>query len=160
MPREGRGEEGEGPGGADEVGFDAREIAMKRRRCIQCGKQKSLSAFYKIRPRLVKARNGYYSRCKPCYNKWTYRKRDRSPTEKSLARDLLRAAVRSGRIKKSDHCEICNKKLPVRKIEGHHWNGYSDPYDVLWLCRMCHMEKHSPPLQRGDRGRAVARELN
>ena len=54
---------------------------------------------------------------------------------KARARELVRKAVRSGRLQRSQTCEQCGGK---GRIEGHHWAGYDCPLDVKWLCPRCH----------------------
>lgn len=58
---------------------------------------------------------------------------------KIKARSLLSYAVKMGRIIKPEKCEACNQ---VVKVEGHHENGYENPYDVKWICRKCHEDTH------------------
>lgn len=60
-----------------------------------------------------------------------YRK---DPTKEKV-RSLLKYAVNMGRIVKPTTCERCGYE---DKIEGHHID-YTKPYDVMWLCKLCHM---------------------
>jgi len=55
--------------------------------------------------------------------------------EKYKARNMLRNAVKAGKIVKSTSCTVCN--LPKQRIEGHH-HDYSKPFDVTWACPKCH----------------------
>ena len=64
------------------------------------------------------------------------RSRDRYP-EKYKANYALTNAVRDKRIKKRP-CAVCGSTL---KLEGHH-EDYSNPLDVVWLCRKHHLERH------------------
>lgn len=57
--------------------------------------------------------------------------------KKVQARMQLRHAVRDGKVVKPDHCEECRTKTEKAKLEGHH-EDYSKPYDVVWLCSLCH----------------------
>lgn len=72
--------------------------------------------------------------------KYTYKKRfrDKYP-EKAFAHDTLRKAIRSGKIHKPGACEDCGKKCITH---GHHVD-YDKPLDVVWLCRACHLSKHT-----------------
>ena len=54
------------------------------------------------------------------------------------AHQVLRSAIRSGRMVRPDECSICHKKC---KPQGHH-EDYSKPLDVIWLCRSCHTLVH------------------
>ena len=58
---------------------------------------------------------------------------------KRHARDVLRYAVSSGRVKKPSTCQDCNSST---LLEGHHPRGYEDPLDVEWLCKRCHGKRH------------------
>jgi len=55
--------------------------------------------------------------------------------ERALARRILQAAVRSGRIIRQP-CVFCGKRS-----DAHH-DDYSRPLDVIWLCRFHHGERH------------------
>lgn len=52
------------------------------------------------------------------------------------ARAAMHAAIRFGLIQKGP-CEVCGEK----EVDGHH-NGYDDPFDVRWLCKQHHIERH------------------
>jgi hypothetical protein len=56
--------------------------------------------------------------------------------EKWRAHRALRRALLAGIVVKS-LCEICFEK----KVEAHH-DDYSQPLDVRWLCRKCHVKVH------------------
>lgn len=64
------------------------------------------------------------------------RKRDK---KKIRAQNKLNKAIQSGKIKRPSKCDHCGKR---RKVDGHH-HDYNKPYDVVWLCRSCHMIEHS-----------------
>ena len=59
--------------------------------------------------------------------------------ERKAAKDMLRAAVRYGKIDKPDRCSKCGEK---GLIHGHHTDYYK-PLDVQWLCQPCHSEAHN-----------------
>jgi len=44
--------------------------------------------------------------------------------------------VRKGEIEKKE-CERCGEI----NVEGHH-EDYDKPYELMWLCKKCHMERH------------------
>lgn len=58
-------------------------------------------------------------------------------------RDLLKAAVKGGRVEKPCCCSVCGRA--ETRIEGHHHNGYAKAHwlDVVWLCHGCHAEAHN-----------------
>jgi len=55
---------------------------------------------------------------------------------KANARTYTKMLRKRGKIKKL-HCIICANP----ESEAHH-NDYSDPYDITWMCRSCHMNHH------------------
>ena len=54
---------------------------------------------------------------------------------------LIYNRKKTGKIKKPECCQHCNKK--TADLETHH-NDYSDPLKVIWLCKTCHKkyDKH------------------
>lgn len=63
--------------------------------------------------------------------------------EKYIARNILNAAIRDGKIIKPEICERC--RFPGN-LHGHH-DDYSKPMEVQWLCASCHGKLHK---ERGD----------
>lgn len=39
---------------------------------------------------------------------------------------------------KPPFCQTCGKRTPLQSMHGHHHKGYSNPFDVLFVCRDCH----------------------
>ena len=85
-------------------------------------------------------------------NRRNYRKRISTPSgrasewerarsyrdeEKRKARLIVQYALRSRRMTK-DPCSKCGSEI---RVHGHHEN-YARPLDVIWLCAMCHGERH------------------
>lgn len=60
--------------------------------------------------------------------------------EKAKAHNAVATAVRWGRLKPPDCCEVC--KL-ASKVHGHH-EDYSRPLEVIWVCPDCHKGLHHP----------------
>lgn len=134
-------------------------------RCSTCKEFKPYGDFYKNKRTIL----GITSECKKCYidtsirtrnkenareknrqyakkarmrNPEKFRERDsrriRIKDEKYRARMLLNIAVRNGKITKPIKCEECGSD---DNIQAHH-TDYSKPYDVIWLCSLCHGKKH------------------
>jgi hypothetical protein len=59
--------------------------------------------------------------------------------EKRAAHVILGSYVSTGRVDKPDVCSICGAG---GTIDGHH-HDYAKPLEVEWLCRKCHMQRHS-----------------
>lgn len=63
---------------------------------------------------------------------------DMNNPEKKKAGSKVANAIRSGRLTKPKECQTCGNK---GRIEGHH-EDYSKPFDVMWLCNLCHTKIH------------------
>lgn len=57
----------------------------------------------------------------------------RNNPEKQRARTKVRQALSRGTISKPEICLNC----PEKKVEAHHVD-YSQPLNVIWMCRACH----------------------
>ena len=55
------------------------------------------------------------------------------------SRRLLYREIMAGRIVRPDNCEKCKSKTFT---EAHH-NNYDEPLNVEWLCKRCHVSKHT-----------------
>ena len=131
------------------------------RRCSSCGEEKDFSDFYRhpfgrdgIQPRCkdccIKAERlrritkpekfAEYERArsrKPDRIKMNAdrcRKWREANPEKYRTHNILYSAVRDGKIKKPEACELCGSKS---FIHAHH-TDYSRPLEVVWLCAKCH----------------------
>lgn len=69
-----------------------------------------------------------------------------SDPQKLKARNILKAAVRYGKIEKPEVCEDCRQSFPKAQIHGHH-EDYNKPLDVNWLCAPCHGLRHRVALE-------------
>ena len=58
--------------------------------------------------------------------------------KKARAHNLFSKAVMNGQIIRENKCSICSSML---KIEAHH-DDYNKPFDVRWLCELCHKDWH------------------
>lgn len=58
--------------------------------------------------------------------------------ERIRAKSKVRTAVQQGKLISHDVCEKCGG---TSNVEAHHEN-YSEPLNVVWLCRSCHMKRH------------------
>ena len=75
------------------------------------------------------------------YRKWYVKNRQRNPVyrEHNKIGQLLRDAVKRGRIKRALNCQQCFKKT---KVVAHHID-YDKPFEVIWLCKSCHSLLHN-----------------
>jgi hypothetical protein len=127
--------------------------------CFKCKVAQSLDQFY-AHPMMADGRLG---KCKECTKKDVrdnrarrrdyYNEYDRARAKLPAKRESLRrsikkhhhkevtrrktwAAIKSGRLIRQP-CQVCG----ATKSEGHH-PDYSDPLNVLWLCRAHHVQEH------------------
>ena len=118
------------------------EEAAACKTCCICKQSKPKHNFFKSNS----VKSGVVSRCKECWKitnkydrstsiKYNYASRKASP-EKHKAREMLSTAIRSGRVERMP-CVVCG----MIYSEGHH-DDYSKPFDVVWLCRKHHFERH------------------
>lgn len=133
------------------------------KKCSLCKTEKALSRFEKDN----RKPSGYGSRCRTCRQNhnnpaWqqayrehnreaerTRRRRNRKAnatvetmkdkmrygTEKVKARAAIRNAVQAGKVIKPHACEGCGDTLHL--LHAHH-EDYAKPFDVQWLCSICH----------------------
>jgi hypothetical protein len=132
--------------------------------CFKCKREKDLSEFYR-HPQMA---DGHLGKCKACArgdNRAWYRgtwkdrrayelKRGKSKKVRERWRLAVRirrlrhpgryrcysrvwAALASGKLKRQP-CKKCGTR---RKVQAHH-KDYRKPFDIDWLCRRCHNEKH------------------
>jgi len=109
--------------------------------CRACHSKTSVASRDKDRAR---ARDAEYMRRARQRDPLKFRERERLAArrrprnERTTARQLLNAAVRTGRISKPTECRRCGN---VSRLNGHH-HDYSKPLDVEWLCNRCHGKEH------------------
>lgn len=60
-------------------------------------------------------------------------------SEKVKVQQLFRSAVARGKIVRPTECSSCHVTC---KPDGHH-DDYAKPYDVRWLCSLCHNRHHA-----------------
>ena len=129
--------------------------------CRVCRKEKPRGAFYPPPGRRV---------CKECYIKNVRRWIDRNPErfrencnrtyrkdpskrralidrwhkkhpEAAKARRVVSHAIKSGVLKKPDHCSLCRKEAKGHFLHAHH-DDYTKPLIVNWVCAKCHRVGH------------------
>jgi hypothetical protein len=124
-------------------------IARPTKVCIKCGIEKNKDQYTTDR----KHRDGKYPICFECAKnkqRELYKKQpevmymynakvNKKYPEKARARNLLNRAIKRGEVLKSTSCKKCGAS-GVR-IEGHHYKGYDNPFDVMWLCVPCHRKE-------------------
>lgn len=63
----------------------------------------------------------------------TRRDKEKNP-ERAKARQLVRQAIKTGKLTPSPICQYCYAEC---KTEGHH-PEHSQPFLLVWLCKNCH----------------------
>lgn len=58
---------------------------------------------------------------------------------KHRSRSITKSLILSGKIKKKKYCQKC---FSIKNIQIHHKN-YSDPYDIISVCKKCHWKLHT-----------------
>lgn len=135
----------------------------RSKECFKCKTVKPLEEFYK-HPGMA---DGHVNKCKDCNKKDVhenrnkkidyYRQYDRERAKnpkrmkasaeissawrkadkrRTAAHNAVTRAVRSGKLIRQP-CERCGDK----KTEAHH-EDYDKPLDVIWLCSVCHKQRH------------------
>lgn len=69
---------------------------------------------------------------------WYKKEYEKENSEKISAQRKVRRAVRSGKLIRPMHCEICGENT---KAHGHH-EDYNKPLEVIWMCAKCHLYHH------------------
>lgn len=120
---------------------------MEEKRCFKCGKVKPLSEFY-AHPMMA---DGHLNKCKDCTKADVKAHREahpereldtrlkacaKNPTHKN-ANMAVDAALRCGRLKKTERCQGCGRSGDETRLSAHHYD-YTRPLDVIWLCAACH----------------------
>ncbi len=83
----------------------------------------------------------------------------REPNEalkRKKASGLVNLAVNSGKLKRSENCQICGV---IAHTQGHHEN-YDQPYDVVWVCSGCHGTLHTKEINSLRTSKLEANEAN
>lgn len=65
--------------------------------------------------------------------------------EKVQAHQVVKRAVKAGRLIPKDSCEHCGA---IGRPHAHH-DDYSKPLEVIWLCQPCHNRHHAKLRMRG-----------
>ena len=144
--------------------------------CFICKKVKPLTEFYKHKA----MGDGHLNKCKCCTKEYVKkyrisnikearaydRERNKTPKRKAMfakkqrrkrasSKDYrtshckLARAVKNGLVLKPDKCERCDA---TDNVQGHH-DDHSKALDVMWLCPVCHAQRHS---ELGKLGKQVA----
>lgn len=87
------------------------------------------------------------------------------------ATETLGLAVGQGKLTRPETCELCGrtpKPVLVRlksgktierpSIVGHHWQGYDQPLNVLWVCHRCNARLAGPEFHNGSMTKEQSRE--
>ena len=132
---------------------------MSDRECSKCGlmfpadhfpKTNNLcrSCRYKTRLALLERSSEARAAARMASRKWhknhDHARKTQSPQhygrypERDRARNQFNNAVKKGTIRRPSACSACGAE---GRIHGHH-SDYSKPFDVEWLCTVCHGLRH------------------
>lgn len=101
--------------------------------CPDCNRNRFRYQFQKNSSR----GDGLQVYCRDCQNLRNSENKVRFP-EKTRARQLVAAAVKSGALKPQFLCSGCSINIAT---DAHH-EDYGKPLEVIWLCRSCHQKIH------------------
>lgn len=108
-------------------------ISKQSRCCQKCGKQFFASA--------VQVRNGFGKYCSvQCANSMS---RGTKHPLADKACSIVNEQIRQGRLKRVP-CTVCGEP----KTDAHHVD-YSEPFNIMWLCRQCHAAWHKIARKEG-----------
>jgi hypothetical protein len=119
---------------------------MQTKICSKCKRELPLSEFHADK----RKKHGVGSECRDCKKKYRQKnkgklmltQKERRIKKKAELSPQVKAwnavyyALKTGKIIKSDKCEICGR---VENIQGHHAD-YDKPFDIVWVCQWCHSE--------------------
>jgi len=120
--------------------YDSRTANKLKSQCKQCHMQTAIRTRNHENTKRI---NREYMRRARKNNPTKFRERElaasrkKPKNEKTKARAILNAAVKSGKVIKPTICSKCGK---LRKVTAHH-DDYSKPLQVKWLCYECHGNK-------------------
>lgn len=144
---------------------------MRHKTCFKCGRSLPISQFY-IHKQM---KDGLLNKCKECARADVKRNRDSKveyyraydrersdrprvrsydPIQKA-ARDAVARAVRRGDMKPPENCAICGKRC---RPDAHH-DDYKRKLDVIWLCPVCHANRHAEQGKLGKHSPRKACEM-
>ena len=72
--------------------------------------------------------------------------------ERDRAYTKLHRAVKSGKVRKLELCQLCGVSCKHHRIEAHHYNGYNNPLDVWWVCDQCNARIMGDKFHSGELG--------
>ena len=112
--------------------------------CTKCKRELPLTQFHQYKRRS----QTHYSQCRDCKAEYKKNNKDKlliaqyarraNPSaedkRKKKAWNALNNSVKTGKIKKSEYCEICGAG---GSIQAHH-DDYNELYKVTWCCQKCH----------------------
>ena len=127
--------------------------------CISCLNMKPIKEYYTH----IMMADGHLNKCKQCCKNQATKRRqekideirafDRSRTRNydsekkkkyyrkykllSKAKQAINNGLRNGTVIRNPYCETCGKPS-----ENAHHDDYMKPFDVRWLCAVCHSQWH------------------
>lgn len=133
-------------------------LAVGRKRCARCGEILPVTEFHNKKGSLA-GKSPTCRHCKYIVNKRYYsskegkiavsnqtkRKWIRSK-DKIKCRNAVNWAILDGKIKPCA-CSVCGSCFLT---EAHH-EDYSKPFEITWLCKRHHMERHGKKLSKQER---------
>jgi len=109
-----------------------------RRDCRKCHNEQRRRDKERLRPIKLKWQKEWRKN-NPEKAKISDKKKSDKYRIKSRIVSKVQWAVKTGKLIKPEKCECCERNH--KRIEGHHMD-YDKPFEVIWLCRICHVYTH------------------
>ncbi len=119
-------------------GADNAKHYQGSKECVECEAKRKRGYYKANRLSILAKRSAHYDKNRETIleTRAGYWRKNR---KKVNAAATLRYRVKKGSVAQPDSCESCGKPC---KPEAH-YEDYSKPLDVKWLCRSCHGQHHS-----------------
>ncbi len=106
--------------------------------CKPCVRQKKRVAYYRDHDAMTEKKRAWYHAMSPEAKAKMYKGIELARDQKKdAARRKLNQAVKRGEIARLP-CHVCGSTVC---IQAHH-HDYSKPFDVEWMCSICHGKEH------------------
>jgi hypothetical protein len=115
---------------------ESSEFPPNRYRCKDCFAKYRAEKYLKNRDKVIKQAKewatNHIEKVREANRKWRSNNLDKIRAHQTVARMKRRGEI------VPDKCFVCG----CEEVEAHHYNGYDNRLDIVWLCRSCHKDVH------------------